>query len=412
MTNDHPTDILESGQMTIEVHLGPNSNPTVGTPENQILLTRCRPQPRAEWVATSFHKDIQKFNGRPVTQRFRSLRNGALPGLVAWLLQKSADSREQFPEKLSTQLAELLDEGDENRQRKWLSAFLGGDPKKFFCRKNNRWQPENALKNARIRIVCYETIPKQNLDSNVGQKWENIDDLKKTAASLVPRLLSIKVEFKSPKDELWTNFERRSKLSLGNEVRITVQSVDDDPKNIAVALLTTDGGTYGLWPWLPKVNKKRQLVNSELTETALKQRNRRVQVILPDEWNSLWKGKTWKSSALDLVVGDFSNETKDTLSAWCIVAITYDKDSKGVIKQLGKTLEAMNSILIDRSDGQEKAPQKYRLPVLQPRNNEEESRQSKLKKLPILIEKNLKDLPGITFQHALVVRINQSSAVA
>jgi len=65
MTNDHPTDILESGQMTIEVHAGepnpahPLSATTTGRMGRDVL-----PQGHPKIQRQAGHAALQKFEKR------------------------------------------------------------------------------------------------------------------------------------------------------------------------------------------------------------------------------------------------------------------------------------------------------------------------------------------------------------
>ncbi len=273
--------------MKIHVHLGPAAKPSSSEPALQILLTRCQATPRSGWVSTSFHKAIKQFDGKEADGHFKSLKKGALPGLVAWLLRKQAGAAEPLSRQVSDQLGELIVQSDAKRKQTWLWAFLGGDPRHFFRQVAGVWQPGEALQKAEVLAMDHGTIPKAgNLDQN-GTKWTDPAELTEVTASLLPPVLSIEMQFKRVTSGLkaWKRFDtHRDKLTPEHELKITVACPDGKPRNIAVAGLTSAGEAVGFWPWLPTApggwNSQ-----AEIGRIIAQHRNPKTEVGLPGLWN-------------------------------------------------------------------------------------------------------------------------------
>jgi hypothetical protein len=326
--------------MKIYVHLGPTTKPHVAGPKRQILLTRSQARPRADWVSTSFHKDIKQFEGTRVRCRFRSLQNGALPGLVAWLLRKQAGLVEPLSRQVSDQLGELIAQGEAQRKATWLWSLLGGDPRSFFFQDKGVWCACPTMEKTEVVTIDHEMVPSTG-DPGIqrGTVVTDSAELKEIADSLLPVTLSIEVHYK-PKEfvtKVWKRFDpNRDKLGPEQQFKITVTNTDGRPRNIAVAGLTSKGETVGFWPWMPTAPRGWHSPE-EINRIIQEERNPKVQVSLPDMWNK--DKKRWQISS-------------EGGAVHCLVVMLYHlqnpQDTQAHAATLKRLVESIQAIRIDR----------------------------------------------------------------
>jgi hypothetical protein len=274
--------------MKIHVHLGPAAKPSSSEPALQILLTRCQATPRSGWVSTSFHKAVKQFDGRKVDGHFKSLKKGALPGLVAWLLRKQAGAAEPLSRQVSDQLGELIVQSDAKRKQTWLWAFLGGDPRHFFRQVAGVWQPGEALQKAEVVAFVdgWGVFHAGSLDSAHEQELD-VCDMIEAAISIVPAALLFEVQFKpnNPGSKAWARIDSDCDLLTAiHEMRIRVECLDEVPRNIALAYLSAGGKAVGLWPWTPVVEREWD-AESEIKRIIATNLNPKLSVVLPEMWN-------------------------------------------------------------------------------------------------------------------------------
>lgn len=323
--------------MTIEIHLGPD--PERGSYARKILLTRCQSNPESNWVATSFNKDINTYDGQPVDHRFKSLQTGALPGLVKWLVRNQLGGADTFPLQVSKQLDDLITQSPSRRKKTWLSALVGGDPIEFFERQNGNLLPNKLLKNAKVVTTKYQKIQKSgNLYTTSRIEMTDPTVLQAVANSVNPPNLSITVQSKAciGAPDSWEDFRPGSdELAHEHELKIDIGCIDGEPRHIAVALLSANNKNIGIWPWNPKAPRGWDS-NEEIERIIREGRNPKVEVSFPDRWNQIMDAGT-------------PDKIKASSRIQCILAFIYRLDyleptntHAELLQQLTRTIKSIN----------------------------------------------------------------------
>jgi hypothetical protein len=269
--------------MNIEIYL--SHDPQDGPIKSQILLTRCQKDSKSEWVSTSFHKQVKSFDKIPVKYKHKSQQNGALTGLVAWLLQKQRGNPIAFSKKLSNQLLELIAQDKDNRINTWLASFFDSDPKNIFEFKAGSVLPKLILSNANITTYVSVDQSYDDLRKLSCKQLNNLDELKEVAAGVNPPVLSIKVEYKALKGApaSWKIF-RPDRDELPRDHELTIEITCPNPVNIALACFSSADGAKGIWPWNP-IAEGKWYSDEEIDRIIIANKNPKGLIRLPDVWN-------------------------------------------------------------------------------------------------------------------------------